>query len=70
MGSLLKNVKMYYVYDQYDNVTQYLRTQLDKMCKDIGITKSGLQSMISRHEHLRNHTIYKLTQNERTSKII
>jgi hypothetical protein len=70
MPSLLKNVKMYYVYDKYDNVTQYLRCQVDKMCDDMKVTKGALISMITRHEHLKKYELFKMTNDDELEQII
>ena len=65
-----KDVLMIYVYDELDNCTQYMRCQMDKMLKDLKITRKSLTEYISRGGSLPKNTIYKLNTNEDMVKII
>jgi len=65
-----KDVACYFVYDKFDNVTQYLRCQRDKMCKDLGISFKRLSEYMARGIQLEKHSVYKLTKDEEMERLI
>lgn len=65
-----KDVAMYLVYDKFDNVTQYMRTQRDKMCKDLGITFKLFSWYITMGRKMKKYSVYKLTTDEEMERLI
>lgn len=65
-----KDVACYYVYDKFDNVTQYLRCQRDKMCSDLGITFKRFSEYMALGRKLKKHSVYKLTTDEEMERLI